>query len=71
MLLYDDKAMKYVPSAGIVHTADPSCRQRGRPAETRLRVSDSNLPTGSNIWSEVPEWARHQDILTDWPSVIK
>jgi hypothetical protein len=30
-----------------------------------LHLSDSNLPKGSNIWSQVPEWARHQDIPTD------
>jgi hypothetical protein len=23
-----------------------------------------------NLWSKVPAWARHQDILTDWPSVV-
>jgi hypothetical protein len=23
-----------------------------------------------NLWSKVPDWARHQDILTDWPSVV-
>jgi hypothetical protein len=22
-----------------------------------------------NLWSKIPDWARHQDILTDWPSV--
>jgi hypothetical protein len=21
---------------------------------------------GENLWSKVPDWARHQDILTDW-----
>jgi hypothetical protein len=22
-------------------------------------------------WLKIPNWARHQDILTDWPSVAK
>jgi hypothetical protein len=22
------------------------------------------------LWSKVPDWARHQDILIDWPSVV-
>jgi hypothetical protein len=26
--------------------------------------SHRNLPTGGNIWSQVPEWARHQDTLS-------
>jgi hypothetical protein len=33
--------------------ADPSSRQRGRPTETRPQISDSNIPTGSNIWWQV------------------
>jgi hypothetical protein len=41
-----------------LQTADPFSRQRGRPTETRPQ------PTGSNIWSQVPERARHQNILT-------
>jgi hypothetical protein len=43
----------------------PSSRQRGRPIDTRPQVSDSNIPTGSNIWSQVPQGysiPRH----TDW-----
>jgi hypothetical protein len=31
---------------------------------------NSNFQTENNIWSQVPEWTRHQDILTDWPSVV-
>jgi hypothetical protein len=23
-----------------------------------------------NLWSKVPDWAWHQDILTGWPSVV-
>jgi hypothetical protein len=38
---------------------DPTCRQRG--TETRQQISDR-----INIWSQVPQWARHQDVLTDW-----
>jgi hypothetical protein len=48
-----------------LQTAGPSSRQRGRPTETRQQLPNSNVPTGSNIWSQVPEWARHEDILTD------
>jgi hypothetical protein len=47
--------------------ADPSSRQRGRPTETRPQISDSNIPTGSNIWSQVPQGCsipRHTDRLT-------
>jgi hypothetical protein len=43
---------------------DPTSRQRGRPTETRQQISDNNGQTESNIWSQVPEWARHLDILT-------
>jgi hypothetical protein len=39
--------------------------QRGRPTETRQQLSDR-----INIRSQVPQWARHQDIPTDWPSII-
>jgi hypothetical protein len=49
--------------------ADSSSRQRGRPMDTRPQISDSNIPTGSNIWSQVPQGcsiARH----TDWLSVV-
>jgi hypothetical protein len=35
--------------------ADPSSRQRGRPTETRLQISDSNITIGRNIWSHVPQ----------------
>jgi hypothetical protein len=41
------------------------CRQRGRPKKTRQQISENNLPTESNIWSQVPEWARYLDIMTD------
>jgi hypothetical protein len=47
-----------------LQTADSSSRQRGPPTETGPQISD-NLPRGSNIWSQVPEWARHLDILTE------
>jgi hypothetical protein len=35
--------------------ADPTSRQRGRPIDTRPQISESNTPTGSNIWSQVPQ----------------
>jgi hypothetical protein len=44
---------------------DPSARQRGRPTSTTR-----NCQTVPNIWSWAPEGARHQDWLTDWPSVV-
>jgi hypothetical protein len=47
--------------------ADPSSHQRGRPTDTRPQISDSNIPTGSNIWSQVPQGCsipRHADLLT-------
>jgi hypothetical protein len=48
--------------------SDPSSRQRGRPTETRPQISDSNIPTGSNIRSQVPQGCslpRHTGWLTD------
>jgi hypothetical protein len=45
---------------------DTGSRQRGRTTETRQQLSDK-----INIWSQVPQWARHQDVLTDRPSVVK
>jgi hypothetical protein len=44
---------------------DPTSRQRGRPRKTRQQISENNLLTESNIWSQVPEWARYLDMLTD------
>jgi hypothetical protein len=38
-----------------LQTADPSSRQRGRPTERKPQISDSNIPTGSNIWPQVPQ----------------
>jgi hypothetical protein len=39
-------------------------------ALNQLKISDFMnilifIKTGSNIWSQVPEWVRHEDILTD------
>jgi hypothetical protein len=48
----------------------PISRQRGRPTEKIQQFSENNLRTESNIWSQVPEWARYVDILADWPSVV-
>jgi hypothetical protein len=50
-----------------LHIADPSSRQRECPTETRPQISDRNIPTGSNIWSQVPQGCsipRHIDRLT-------
>jgi hypothetical protein len=50
-----------------LQTVGPSSCQRGRPIDTRPQISDSNSPTGSNIWSQVPQGysiPRHTDWLT-------
>jgi hypothetical protein len=47
---------------------DPTSRQRRRPIETKQQLSDNKLSTESNIWSQVPEWARNLDILADCQS---
>jgi hypothetical protein len=49
---------------------DPTSRQRGRRKKTRQQISENNIRTESNIWSQVPEWARYLDIITDWPRVV-
>jgi hypothetical protein len=48
-----------------VHMTDPTSRQRGRPKNDKtvtLRGEKKFYGQKSHIW------ARHQDILTDWPS---
>jgi hypothetical protein len=47
---------------------EPTSRQRGHPTGTRLQLSENNLRTESNIWSQVPEWTLTY-WLTDWPTV--
>jgi hypothetical protein len=47
---------------------DPTSRQGGRPKLDRTVTFKEKK---NNIWSKVPDWARHQDILTEWPSVVK
>jgi hypothetical protein len=49
---------------------DPTSRQRGRPTKTKQQLLDNNIRTESNIWSQVPEWARQLDIRADWLSVV-
>jgi hypothetical protein len=47
--------------------AVPSSRQRGLPTDTRPQISNSNILTGSNIWSQIPQGCsipRHTDWLT-------
>jgi hypothetical protein len=49
--------------------ANQSSRQRGYPIDARPQISDSNIQTGNNIWSQVPQGCsipRHTDWLTDW-----
>jgi hypothetical protein len=41
--------------ASTVIYVEDSSRQRGRPIDTRLQISDSNIPTGNNIWSQAPQ----------------
>jgi hypothetical protein len=48
-----------------IRKTDPSSRQRGRPPKKQ----DRNCQTVINIWSWASDGARHQDLLTEWPSV--
>jgi hypothetical protein len=43
--------------------------REGAPPEIRQQLSENNLRTESNIWSQVPEWTRYLNILTDWLTV--
>jgi hypothetical protein len=36
----------------------------------RAPQKDNTVTLKENLWSKVPDWARHQDILTGWPSVV-
>jgi hypothetical protein len=47
-----------------IQKKNPSSRQRGRPTK-----QDRNCQKAIQIWSWAPDRARHQDLLTDWPSV--
>jgi hypothetical protein len=56
-------------------TMDNYCWQlltRDRPdlSSERAPNKDNTAKFRINIWSQVPRWARRQDILTDWPSVV-
>jgi hypothetical protein len=44
----------------------PDLLSRGHPTETRQQLSDDNIRTESNIWPQIPKWARHLDILAGW-----
>jgi hypothetical protein len=61
--VYTDKRLNTAHSDW--KTTDPTSRQRERPVNY-----DSNCQTVTNIWSWAPEVTRHQDTLTDWPSVV-
>jgi hypothetical protein len=47
-------------------------RRQTRPLvrEGAPQRQHSNFQTENTIWSQVPEWTWHHDILTDWPSVV-
>jgi hypothetical protein len=47
-----------------IQKTDPSPRQRGRPTK-----QDHNCQIVIYIWTWAPDGTRHQDLLTDWPSV--
>jgi hypothetical protein len=50
--------------------SNSSSPQRGRPIDTRPQISDSSIPTGNNIWLQVPQGCsipRH----TDWLAVSR
>jgi hypothetical protein len=49
---------------------DPTSHQRGCPTKTKHQLSDNNIWTESNMWSQVQEWARRLDVQADWSSVV-
>jgi hypothetical protein len=57
----EGKLLQELVSVASVQTqeVDPSSRQRGRPTERSQQISDR-----INMWSRVPQWARHQDRQT-------
>jgi hypothetical protein len=42
--------------------------ERAPKKEIRQKTSDINLLKGNNIWSQIPDLARHQDVMTDCQS---
>jgi hypothetical protein len=49
-----------------IRKTDPSSRQRGRPTKQDRNCQRVII---YNIWPWAPDGTRHQDLLTDWPSV--
>jgi hypothetical protein len=50
----------------VTDKRDPTSRQGGHPTDTRQQISDR-----ISIWSQVPQCALHQDVLTDRPTVSR
>jgi hypothetical protein len=58
-----DKIWWRIPKGG------PIPRRTGRLTVSGKNNSNSNSNSKKkkkNLWSKVPDWARHQDLLTDW-----
>jgi hypothetical protein len=51
------------------HLTDPTSRQRGRPNKRQIRNLQKKKKKKKIYGQMSLIWARHQDILTDWPSV--
>jgi hypothetical protein len=59
------------PRRIVLARASSICKRQTRPLvrEDAPQNQDRNCQTVINIWSWAQMWARHQDLLTDWPSV--
>jgi hypothetical protein len=60
--------LNYTKAAQVTKTNDrPDLSSEGAP-DIEKRISNSQIVI--NVWSWAPDGARHQDRLTDWPSVV-
>jgi hypothetical protein len=74
--IWDSKIRSQVPRDSgprMTALARPAAYTKDRPVLSSERAphkkQDRNCQTVINIWSWAPHGARHQDLLTDWPSV--
>jgi hypothetical protein len=59
------------PRKTALEKASSMCKRQTRPlvGEGARQKQDRNCQTVLNIWSWAPHGARHEDLVTDWPSV--